>query len=149
MWIVILYRWGTKSPQTLPHHTIWCMKKGTGKGASVPENILKYLFLPLCLAPSPSMTSLQQTLEPSSHIYIFFYYSPSRVSMQSQPPSLSLPISSKSFLSHIPPSVPPSILLLLFYPLLPSIFQSHSTWQSNSCPLTSPITVYQWLFPVW
>lgn len=104
------------------------MKKGTGKGASVPENILKYLFLPLCLAPSPSMTSLQQTLEPSSHIYIFFYYSPSRVSMQSQPPSLSLPISSKSFLSHIPPSVPPSILLLLFYPLLPSLHLSVSLY---------------------
>lgn len=66
-----------------------------------------------------------------------------------QPPA-SLPVLfhlHKIIFYHIQPCLPPSILLLL--PLLPSIYQLQSTWQSNSCPLISPFTVFQWLFPVW
>lgn len=144
---------------TSPHTT----KKGTGgRGIHARERFFFFwsssvvlFFLP------PSMTSLQQTLKPSLHIHISLFSPPPACqsisfyctflssSASIQPPA------SLSFSSHLykiifttcRPSLPPSILLLL--PLLPSINQSQSTWQSNSCPLTSSITVYQWLFPVW
>lgn len=89
--------------------------RGQRKEASVPENILKCLFFfPLCMAPSTSMTSLQQTLKLSLHIHIslilppplsiyllFIILSSVRVPAYShQPPSFPPPISIKSILSH-------------------------------------------------
>lgn len=83
-------------------------------------------FLPLCMAQSPSMTSLQQTLKLSLHIRIFplssstslsiylsFYYTSLSSSASIQPPA-SLPFSFHLY----------KIIFYHMSPLSPSIYSS-------------------------
>lgn len=128
-------------PYLITRSDAW--KRGRGKGHPCQRPFFKCLFLPFCRAPSPSMISLQQTLKLSLHIHTVYSSTIlSRVSIQSQPPSLSFPIFTNHF-DHTSHILPLSLHLFFHYsPLtLPFIFQSYSIWQSNSCPLTSPITI--------
>lgn len=112
-------------------------------GAYVPENILKGLFFASLTSTKPKNELTTTKLLSRLPTFIYFLVRHMSVCNPSLPP-LFLFSSIKSCLSHTPSSFPPSALLLL--PLLPSILQSHSARQSNSCPLTSPITVCHWLF---
>lgn len=102
-------------PYLITRSDAW--KRGRGKGHPCQRPFFKCLFLPFCRAPSPSMISLQQTLKLSLHIHTVYSSTIlSRVSIQSQPPSLSLPIFIKSLWSHI--TYTPSFSASIF-PLLP------------------------------
>lgn len=104
-------------PYLITRSDAW--KRGRRKGHPCQRPFFKCLFSLFCWAPDPSMISLQQTLKLSLHIHTV--YSSSHVSIQTQPPSLSLPIFIKSFWSHIPPI---SLHLFFYYPHPPTIHLS-------------------------
>lgn len=136
----------TNCLETFPHHTIW--------------SGLRFLHQ-LCWFSSPSMRSLQQPprllfnihipllLIPTLYQSIFHFITLFSlwVRAYSHQPIISIAFVVKTFLSHVPHL---SLHLFFYYSLsFPSMYQSPSIWQSNSCPLTSPITVDRWLFSVW